>query len=379
MKKIIHVDMDCFYAQVEMRDRPELAKVPLAIGGPPHSRSVLCTSNYIAREYGVRSAMPTDMAVKLCPDLVVLRPNFDKYVKVSKEIHEVFNKYSTAVESISLDEAYLDVSHHANATETARKIKEDIFLKTKLTASVGVAPNKFLAKIASDWKKPNGIFVIRPEEVNRFIPTLPVKLIPGIGKKSQEILDSLNIKTCLDLREARAEELSFYFGKFAQNLMDFANGIDHRTVSDDGMRKSLSVENTFSRDLVLESDMTDELFSVYEEMYVRLTSYIEEHSSVYYSNDQALRVKKIFVKLKYSDFKTSTTEEILLSPSLNTQEDLAQFREFNFDKFLNLYKMTISKRNAPIRLIGLGVRFLCPKENDQTQLSFFDLDPSLCA
>lgn len=379
MKKIIHVDMDCFYAQVEMRDRPELAKVPLAIGGPPHSRSVLCTSNYIAREYGVRSAMPTDMAVKLCPDLVVLRPNFDKYVKISKEIHEVFNKYSTAVESISLDEAYLDVSHHVNATETARKIKEDILLKTKLTASVGVAPNKFLAKIASDWKKPNGLFVIRPEEVKNFIPTLPVKLIPGIGKKSQEILDSLNIKTCQDLHKAKAEELSFYFGKFAQNLIDFSQGIDHRIVSDEGVRKSLSVENTFSRDLVLESEIKQELYDVYEEMYLRLTSYIENYAAEYNSANLALRIKKVFVKLKYSDFKTSTSEELLVSGALSTQEDLSDFSEFHFERFLALYKTTISKRNAPIRLIGLGVRFLCPKENDQTQLSFFDLDPSLCA
>lgn len=192
-------------------------------------------------------------------------------------------------------------------------------------------------------------------------------------------MDSLNIKTCQDLHKAKAEELSFYFGKFAQNLINFSQGIDHREVSDEGVRKSLSVENTFTRDLVLESEIKEELYDVYEEMYLRLTSYIENYAAEYNSSNQVLRVKKVFVKLKYSDFKTSTSEEILLSGALSTQEDLGHFSALNFERFLALYKTTISKRNAPIRLIGLGVRFLCPKESDQTQLSFFDLDPSLCA
>ncbi|MBY0416163.1 MAG: DNA polymerase IV [Bdellovibrionales bacterium] len=168
-RKIIHVDMDCFYAQVEMRDRPELANVPLAIGGQPGTRSVLCTSNYLARKYGVKSAMPTDYAIRLCPKLVVLPPNFKKYQKASEIIQNIFLKYSSKVETVSLDEAYIDVSDCVSATEIGKKIQEDIFKATNLTASVGIAPNKFLAKIASDWKKPNGFFVIKPHEVEGFV------------------------------------------------------------------------------------------------------------------------------------------------------------------------------------------------------------------
>ncbi|RPJ74960.1 MAG: DNA polymerase IV, partial [Alphaproteobacteria bacterium] len=165
MKKIIHVDMDCFYAQVEMRDNPSLQNIPLAIGGLPGTRSVLCTSNYIARKFGVKSAMPTDYAIRLCPNLVVLTPNFKKYTAASEIIQSIFQKYSSQVEPLSLDEAFLDVSDSPNATALAMHIKNEILMRTGLTASVGVAPNKFLAKIASDWKKPNGLFVIKPTNV----------------------------------------------------------------------------------------------------------------------------------------------------------------------------------------------------------------------
>ena len=241
--------MDCFYAQVEMRDNPSLQNVPLAIGGLPGTRSVLCTSNYIARKFGVKSAMPTDYAMKLCPNLIVLVPNFKKYSKASEIIQSIFQNYSTLVEPVSLDEAYLDVSNAKSATDIAVEIKKAIFTRTGLTASVGVAPNKFLAKIASDWQKPNGLFVIPPANVESFVKTLPVKLIPGIGKKGVEIFDSIGVKTCDDLNKIPHSILSMHFGKFSNSLYQYAKGADDREVISEWERKSLSVETTFSKDI----------------------------------------------------------------------------------------------------------------------------------
>ncbi len=293
--------MDCFYAQVEMRDRPELKHVPLAIGGLPGTRSVLCTSNYIARTFGVKSAMPTDFAMRLCPQLVVLTPNFSKYKAASDIIHAVFWKYSNLVESVSMDEAYIDVTGSPNATEIGRLIKADVFAATGLTCSVGVAPNKFLAKIASDWKKPNGIFVIPPQEVEKFIADLPVKLIPGVGKKSTEHLEALGIKTCRDLRNTPPEILTIAFGKFSHDLYQYAYGADDREVISEWERKSLSVENTFLNDLTDFSAMQSALREVFDEMKDRLTTHLidEPHK----------KIKKIFVKVKYSDFKQLSSEE----------------------------------------------------------------------
>jgi len=361
-RKIIHVDMDCFYAQVEMRDNPALKNVPLAIGGRPGTRSVLCTSNYIARTYGVKSAMPTDFAIKLCPKLVVLPPNFKKYSEASDIIHSIFWKYSDAVESVSLDEAYLDVSHAENATEIGKKIKADIFESTGLTCSVGVAPNKFLSKIASDWKKPNGLFVIRPHEVENFIVDLPVKLIPGVGKKSAEYMESLGIKTCRDIRNTAPEVLTIAFGKFSQTLVDYAQGIDEREVVTEWERKSLSVENTFLKDLTELQTMQAELMEVYEEMKERLQRHLTE--------EPHKKIKKLFVKVKYADFKQLSSEESIIPFDLNE----ARFEEaLNFENFVRLLRMTLLRKNAPVRLLGCGVRFLTPDESSPVQLSFLPL------
>lgn len=354
--------MDCFYAQVEMRDRPELKNVPLAIGGLPGTRSVLCTSNYIARTYGVKSAMPTDYAMRLCPKLTVLVPNFKKYKKASDLIHQVFLKYSSKVESVSLDEAYLDVSDAVNATEIGRKIKDDIFKTTGLIASVGVAPNKFLAKIASDWKKPNGFFVIRPHEVENFVRDLPVKLIPGVGKIAHQHLESLGIKTCKDLRQCPPEVLALSFGKFSLDLYHFSRGEDNREVIVEWERKSLSVESTFITDMSEKEEMKLSIEELLLEMKERLERHIQ--------SEPHKKIKKIFVKVKFNDFKQSTAEESLIP--FEYQE--GHFNQVaNVDHYFRLLSLALSRRSGPVRLLGVGVRFLTGEEVDPVQLSFLPL------
>ena len=362
MRKIIHVDMDCFYAQVEMRDRPELTNVPLAIGGAPGTRSVLCTSNYIARKFGVKSAMPTDFAMRLCPKLVVLPPDFKKYKAASKIIQSIFLKYSNIVETISLDEAYIDVSHEINATEIGKKIQEDIFKATNLTASVGIATNKFLAKIASDWKKPNGFFVIKPHEIENFVKNLPVKLIPGVGKVGLQHLESLGIKTCSDIRQYPPEVLALNFGKFSLDLFYFSRGIDERIVESAWERKSLSVENTFSTDMTDAQEMKLYLEELILEMKERVTHHL--------ADEPQKKIKKIFVKVKYADFKQSTSEETLIPFEF---ENSLFDKVVNIENYYRLLNVSLSRKSGPIRLLGVGVRFLTGEEVDPIQLSFLPL------
>lgn len=356
MKKIIHVDMDCFYAQVEMRDNPALRNVPLAIGGLPGTRSVLCTSNYIARKFGVKSAMPTDYAVKLCPELVVITPHFKKYAEASEIINAIFHQFSHRVESVSLDEAYLDVSDVPSATAMAQEIKQEIFKRTSLTASVGVAPNKFLAKIASDWKKPDGLFVIPPASIESFVSTLPVRLIPGVGKKGHEILESLGIKTCQDLRVIPQEILSQFLGKFSYELKRYAYGIDEREVQSEWERKSLSVETTFIQDITQAELLQSELLSLYHEMLSRLENHFEEEG--------IKQIKKIFVKVKYNDFSKTSCEETLRSNPATPLDSL-----LSPERFAPLLSHCLIKKENPVRLIGLGVRFMTQEEDSAVQLS----------
>ena len=361
-RKIIHVDMDCFYAQVEMRDRPELTNVPLGIGGAPGTRSVLCTSNYVARKFGVKSAMPTDFAMRLCPHLVVLPPNFKKYKKASEIIQNIFLQYSDKVETVSLDEAYLDVSGSISATDIGKKIKEDIFKATGLTASVGIAPNKFLAKIASDWKKPNGFFVIKPHEVESFVQDLPVKFIPGVGKKGLLNLESLGIKTCKDIRQYPPEVLALSFGKFSLDLFYYSQGIDTREVQSEWERKSLSVENTFLKDMTNPEEMRLYLEELLLEMKERVGRHLEE--------EPHKKIKKIFVKVKYSDFKQSTSEESLIP---NEFQEEAFDKIANIDKYFRLLNVSLAKKTCPVRLLGVGVRFLTGEDADPIQLSLLPL------
>src|SRR5690606_32725826 len=200
-RKIIHIDCDCFYAAIEMRDDPRLAGRPLAVGGAADRRGVIATCNYEARAWGVRSAMPTGQALKLCPDLLVVKPRMDAYKAASREIHAIFRDYTELIEPLSLDEAYLDVSDSPSATRIAQEIRRRVSQQLHITVSAGVAPNKFLAKIASDWRKPNGLFVITPEQVEEFVAALPVSKLHGVGKVTADKLGRLGIVTCLDLRE----------------------------------------------------------------------------------------------------------------------------------------------------------------------------------
>lgn len=341
-RKIIHIDMDCFYAAIEMRDNPKLANQPVAVGGPSEKRSVLCTCNYLAREYGVRSAMPTSTAYKLCPDLIVLPVNMPKYKSVSKEIQNIFKEYTDLVEPLALDEAYLDVTnnslHQGSASKIAEEIRERIYKSQNLTASAGVAPNKFLAKIASGLNKPNGIYIIRPEQVKTFIQNLPVDKLFGVGKVTAEKMHELNLKTCNDLQQLTLSELTHYFGKFGEQLYHQCRGIDHRKVEPNRIRKSLSVERTFSEDI----HNMEACLKILHELHQQLLNRIKDAAP-------NRLIKNQFVKIKFNDFTQTSAET--LSPSTNMEQ------------FLQLFHESYARLKKPIRLLGLGVNFHSDIEN----------------
>ena len=242
--------MDCFYAAIEVRDRPELRGKPVGVGGARDRRGVLTTCNYEARKFGVRSAMPTFMALQRCPKLIVLSPRFDVYRRESAVIRGILHRFTPLVEPLSLDEAYLDVSAHPGAPGAlAQVIRTLIFRKTKLTASAGIGPNKLVAKIASDLKKPNGQFEVKPEEVGEFMAALPVRKIWGIGAVTEQKLEKRGITTCGELQRFSRLQLQENFGKFGAELYDLCRGIDERPVEPHRERKSLSTEETFATDL----------------------------------------------------------------------------------------------------------------------------------
>lgn len=253
-RKIIHMDMDAFYASVEQRDDPQLRRKPVIVAWKGN-RSVVCAASYEARALGVRSAMPTVRAERLCPGAVFIAPDFTRYRTVSKSVRGIFKRHTDLIEPLSLDEAYLDVTENKTglptATLVARTIREQIRKELNLTASAGVAPNKFLAKLASDWKKPDGLFVIQPEEVDAFLLPLPVGRLPGVGKVTEEKLTRLGIKTVGDLRNLERARLEDEFGRYGVRLYELARGIDENPVVADRPTKSISVEDTFPEDVLL--------------------------------------------------------------------------------------------------------------------------------
>jgi len=255
-RKIIHVDMDAFYASVEQRDNPSLRGLPVVVAWKG-ARSVVCAASYEARVFGIRSAMPAMRAERLCPDAVFVPPDFVRYKAVSRQVREIFLRHTDLVEPLSLDEAYLDVTVHKDgmtvATEIAALIRTQIREETQLTASAGIAPNKFLAKIASDWRKPDGQFVVPPHRIDQFLMPLPVKRVPGVGKVMEGKLSELGIVTVGDLRGLRLEELEGRFGSFGASLYRRARGIDERPVEPDQPVQSISSEDTFAEDLPLEA------------------------------------------------------------------------------------------------------------------------------
>ena len=254
MRKIVHIDMDAFYASVEQRDDPSLRGKPVVVAWRGQ-RSVVCAASYEARKFGIRSAMPAVRAERLCPDAIFVAPDFSRYRAASKQVREIFLRHTDLVEPLSLDEAYLDVTApktaFTSATAVAKCIRQEIYNETSLTASAGVAPNKFLAKIASDWRKPDGLFVIRPPEVEAFLAPLPVARIPGVGKVMDAKLEALGIRSCADLRAFDVRELQQRFGSYGRRLSELALGIDERAVNPDQPVQSISAEDTFAQDVPL--------------------------------------------------------------------------------------------------------------------------------
>lgn len=351
IRKIIHIDMDCFYAAIEIRDNPNLKDKPVAVGGPSHHRGVICTCNYIARKYGVRSAMPTATATRLCPDLILLPVDMQKYKAVAKRIQTIFFDYTDLVEPLALDEAYLDVSdtkdYQGSATLLAEAIRKRILDSENLTASAGVAPNKFLAKIASGWKKPNGLFVIKPSAIADFVRTLPVTELFGVGKVTAKKLQQQGLDTCADLQKISFIELTEKYGKLGQYLYHQCRGVDDRVVMPNRLRKSLSVERTFSQDI----NNVEQCYNIMQELYVQLVKRVKDVAGDIPLSNQ-------YIKIKFNDFK-QTTAEVMCD-------------EVDFDRYKNLFANAYERQQKPIRLLGLGVHFASAEtDNFSIQGSLF--------
>jgi DNA polymerase-4 len=335
-RRIIHLDMDCFYAAIEMRDRPALRGKPIGVGGARDRRGVLTTCNYEARKFGVRSAMPTFMALQRCPGLIVLPTRFDVYRREATTIREILHRFTALVEPLSLDEAYLDVSAHPGAAgPLAQVIRDAIRQKTRLTSSAGIGPNKLIAKIASEINKPDGQMEVTPEEVPAFMTALPVRKIWGIGPATEQKLDQLGIKTCGELQRFTRLELQQHWGKFGIELYDLARGIDHRPVEPDRPRKSLSTEETFPVDLTTLTQCEEQMEPLFQEMMADLAQ-----------KEGTRAVRKIFVKLKFHDFTRTTAERAGLSPT--------------WPDYRVLLAEAFARTGKPVRLIGVGVRFAEP-------------------
>jgi len=332
-RAIIHLDMDCFYAAIEVRDRPSLRGKPVGVGGARDRRGVLTTCNYEARAFGVRSAMPTFMALQRCPELIVLATRFDVYRREAAVVREILRRFTPLVEPLSLDEAYLDVTGHAGAPgPLAQVIRDLIFQKTKLTSSAGIGPNKLIAKIASRMRKPNGQLEVTAPEVPEFMKDLPVREIWGIGAKTEKRLEELGARTCSELQGFSRPDLVGFFGKFGSELFDLCRGIDNRPVEPDRPRKSLSTEETFPSDLETLEQCEQRLEELFEELMADLAQKETERC-----------ITKIFVKLKFADFTRTTAERAGLEPTLPA--------------FRSLLSEAFARTGKKVRLIGLGVHF----------------------
>ncbi len=356
MRKIIHIDMDAFYASVEQRDRPELRGQPVIVGWPAE-RSVVCAASYEARKFGVHSAMPSSRARRLCPDGVFLAPNFEKYRAVSHQIRSIFERHTPLIEPLSLDEAYLDVTEELtgipSATETAATIRREIRTETELTASAGVAPNKFLAKIASDWKKPDGLFVIRPEQIEAFLVGLPIRRIPGVGKATEKIMTEMGVATVGDLQRFSAEQLVERFGKWGTRLWELARGIDESPVEPSRKRKSWSSESTFPHDITLD-EVAD---------YIRN----EAHTLWEALAERKLVGRTVTVKLRTGEFQTATRR---MTPELPpaSGDDLARIGT----ELLQRFEFGADKK---FRLAGIGVSNFVDEEEKEPLLFPYNAPP----
>lgn len=349
-RKIIHVDMDCFYAAVEMRDNPAYRDVPLAVGGSADRRGVISTCNYVAREYGVRSAMATAYALRLCPQLTVIPGRMRYYQEISQQIRAIFKRYTDIIEPLSLDEAYLDVtgsSHcQGSATLIAEAIRNDIKQELSLTASAGIAPNKFIAKICSDENKPDGQFVVTPEEVDGFCQRLPLGKIPGVGKVTLKKLQELGLENGGDIRALGEAECVRLLGSLGAHLYKRAHGIDNRSLTTEWVRKSVSVERTFPEDIPDVQQAGEALDALYDELQSRMAKHAER------------KIRNQQVKLKFSDFSQTTIER--------------GTGDLDIELFRTLLPLAWERGDGQgIRLLGLGVSF---REDDavaETQMPLF--------
>jgi DNA polymerase-4 len=354
-RKIIHVDMDAFYASVEQRDHAEYRGKPVIVGGAPASRGVVAACSYEARKYGVHSAMPSAQAHRLCPQAIFVQPRFEVYRRVSLEVQEVFREFTEIYEPLSLDEAFLDVTGNTrwsgSATLIAQEIKTRIRLRTGLTASAGVSYNKFLAKIASGMNKPDGLCVILPEQGAAFIAQLPVGKFFGVGKTTEERMHKLGIFTGEDLRLRSEEELVRHFGKTGRFFCSIARGIDERPVIAERARKSLSKETTFEEDLRDPAPMLECLLELSAEVAAVLRK-------------EGLKARTIFIKVKYSDFKQVTRRLTLENP-------VSQFSGLREEIGALLQKTDIKKK--AVRLLGFGVSgFMDEAEQSGPQANLFE-------
>ncbi|MBQ9253590.1 MAG: DNA polymerase IV [Bacteroidales bacterium] len=335
-RKIIHIDMDAFYASVEQRDDKSLRGKPIAVGMDVE-RGVVATASYQARTFGVHSAMSIQVAKRLCKDLIIVPPRFSVYKQVSQSIHEIFEKYTNIIEPISLDEAFLDVTKNKKgielAMEVAKEIKKEIFTELFLTASAGVSYNKLLAKIASDYRKPNGLYVIHPSIAQRFIDDLPVERFWGVGPKTLEKMNGLGIFKGKDIKEKSLSYMKRNFGKAGLIYYDFARGIDNRPVITDYDRKSVGCEQTFEKDISTDSSVTIELYNLVLELCKRIKK-------------TEFKGKTLTLKVKFYDF-TQITRSATQIRALSNKERILPIAK-------SLMK-NVDYKNKPIRLIGLSV------------------------
>jgi DNA polymerase-4 len=349
---IIHVDMDAFYASVEVRDRPELAARPVVVGGSPEGRGVVAAASYAAREFGVHSAMPAARAMRLCPQAVFLPVRMEHYAQVSREIRAIFHRYTPLVEPLSLDEAFLDASASealfGSSADVGRRIKADIRRELGLVASVGVAPNKFLAKVASDLDKPDGFLVVEPGRVQAFLDPLPVGRLWGVGRVAGERLRRHGIESIGRLRGRGQGLLRDLFGRAGgDHLWELAHGRDERSVVPDHQAKSISHETTFAQDVADASVLRGWLFELAEQVAYRLRA-------------QALQAQTVQVKLRFSDFRTVTRAQTLAAPTDITRE-IGRVAA-------GLLTAGLGGKPRPLRLLGVGVSALTPRAGRQREL-----------
>ena len=349
LRKIVHVDMDAFYASVEQCDDPSLRGKPVVVAWKG-KRSVVCAASYEARRFGVRSAMPAVTAERLCPDAIFVPPDFTRYKAVSRGVREIFQRHTDMIEPLSLDEAYLDVTENKTglptATKVAKAIRQQIREELSLTASAGVAPNKFLAKIASDWRKPDGLFVIQPADFDTFLPPLPVGRIPGVGKVTEARLKQIGVQTVGDLRAFEQVTLEEQFGRYGLRLHELAHGIDHSPVVPDRPTKSVSAEDTFESDILLAET---------EDLIRRLAE------KVWSASRKDLRLARtVVLKLKTSEFDILTRSHTPAIPPMSCEE-LTSIA-------LSLRERVDFDTSRRFRLVGVGLSNFRDLEDSQCSL-----------